>query len=63
MLFNASLQLGPDFANVTRIGTCTGKLVNNIALKIFTDRVLHLKKFSGENSTTILMFLHYLSQI
>ena len=64
MFLNSSLKVALGSANVTGITVCTSKLVNNIGLKKFRD--LQLKKlpiFNGENATTILVFLQYLSQI
>ena len=61
MFFNFSLQVVFGFANVTNITTFTGKFV-----KIIVIEFLELKKlsiFNGENSSTILAFLQYLSQI
>ena len=66
MFFSSNLQIELGFTNVTKNTACTGKLVNNIGLKKFRDRVFTTKKiynFSSENATTILAFLQYLSQI
>ena len=66
MLFNSCLQVALGFTNVTNITACTNKLVNDIGLKKFGDRVFTTEKlpiFNGENATTILVLLQYLSQI
>ena len=66
MFFSSSLQIELGFTNVTNNTACTSKLINNIGLKKFRDRVFTTEKiynFNSENATTILAFLQYLSQI
>ena len=47
MFFNSSLQVTLGFANITSIVVCTSKLVNNIGLKKFRDRVFTSQETSS----------------
>ena len=55
MFFNSSLQVALGFANATSIAACTSKLVDNIGLKKFGDRVFTTEKAS--NFLTVKMLL------
>ena len=62
MFLSSSIRGVFDFANVTQMTASKIKLVNNIRLKKFRDRIFATKKlqiFNSGKTTTILLFLQY----
>ena len=47
MFYNSSLQVTLGFANITSIIVCTSKLVNNVELKKFRNRVFTSQETSS----------------
>ena len=63
MFFNSSLQVTLGFANITSIVVCTSKLVNNIGLKKFRDRVFTSQETSSFITLALLFYINKFSMI